>query len=179
MNLPVSNSVLRWAILYFFISLFPHQSQAQGDRLREYEIKAAYLYNFGKYVEWPAEALGDTNAPFVLGILGSDPFGGEVWASLAGQLIKERKLVIKKFATVEEVQGCHILFISSSEKDNLSGIHDQLKDSSILTVSENKAGIINFVIDKNRVRFEVDVGAAEQAKLKISAQLLKLAKVVR
>jgi hypothetical protein len=156
--------------------------------LTEYEIKAGYLYNFAKLTEWPPESFPDSNAPFVLGILGEDPFGGAL-DSLAGEPVKERKLAVKKFSSLSEVKDCHLLFISSSEKNNLARILEALKNKSVLTVSEagsflEMGGIIYFTTEESKpgkikVRFKVNLTAAKQAKLKISSQLLKVAAEIR
>ena len=145
--------------------------------------KAVFLYNFAKFVEWPAESFSDADAPIIIGILGNDPFGKVIDGAIKDKTVKGRKLSIKRFEKIEDVAVCHILFISSSEEKYLPAIMETLKDSSILTVGEVKqfaqrGGIINFILKENKIRFEINVDAAERAKLKISSKLLKLATIV-
>ncbi|OGP69342.1 MAG: hypothetical protein A2169_09630 [Deltaproteobacteria bacterium RBG_13_47_9] len=148
----------------------------------EYLIKAAYLYNFTKFVEWPPEAFEDDFSPINLFILGADPFG-EALDSIKNRTVQGRRLNIKYVNHIEEVSGCHILFISASEKENLRSILRILKNSTILTISETenfskRGGIINFIQVENKIHFEINPDAAQQGKLKISSQLLRLAKIV-
>ena len=151
--------------------------------LREYQIKAAFLYNFVKFVEWPDEALPDPSAPIALCVLGEDPFGVAL-ESINGKTVKGRQLVIKRFVGLQDLEVCRILFISSSEEGRLAQIFGSLKNSSILTVGEMErfiqlGGIISFTMESNKIRFEINADAAERAGLKISSKLLNLAKVVR
>ena len=150
---------------------------------REYQIKAAFLYNFAKFVEWPTEALIDPNAPIILGVLGKDPFGGAL-ESIKGKSVKGRKVAIRRFKGMQDLKFSHILFVSSSEKKRLAQIMRTIKDWSVLTVGDMEqfteaGGIINLIIERNRVRFEINLNAAERAGLKLSSKLLKLAKIVR
>jgi hypothetical protein len=145
-------------------------------------LKAAYLYNFTKFVEWPPEAFKDNLSPINLYILGADPFGVTL-DSIKNRMVQGRRLNIKHVNHIEEISGCHILFISASEKENLRSILRALKNSTILTVSEierfgQRGGIINFILVENKIHFEINPDAAQQSGLKISSQLLKLAKIV-
>lgn len=155
---------------------------AQTSANREYEIKAAYLYNFINYVNWPDSAL-PTGQSITLGVVGENPFG-EALDPLNGKIVKGRKLVIRKAATPEERKACQILFISPSEKSRMPDILAELKDAKVLTVSETegfaaRGGIINFIEERNKVRFEINPEAARRTGFTISSELLKLAKIVR
>jgi hypothetical protein len=148
----------------------------------EYLIKAAYLYNFMKFVEWPPEEFKDSLSPINLYILGTDPFGGAL-DSISDKMVKGRRLHIKHVNHVNEISGGHILFISASEKRNLRHTLRALKNSAILTVGEmdgfaQQGGVINFITVENRIQFEINPDAAQQSGLKISSQLLRLAKIV-
>jgi len=150
----------------------------------EYQVKAAFLYNFAKFVEWPTEAFPATNTAIILCILGEDPFGIDLEQAVKGKTANGKELTIRRIKEVQELKICHILFISSSEKKRLSQILEVTKNSSILTVGEmdrfaKLGGIINFVIEENKVRFEINVDVAEQAGLKINSKLLKLARIVK
>lgn len=155
---------------------------AESSSSHEYLIKAAFLYNFAKFVEWPAESFKDDLSPLNLYVLGEDPFGATL-DSIKDKTIRGRKLAIKRCNKIEEVEGCHILFVSASEKGNLRHILNALRNSNVLTVSEIEGfarlgGIINFIITKKRIHFEINPDEAQRSKLKISSQLLKLAHIV-
>lgn len=157
-------------------------ASAESQRSREYLIKAAFLYNFAKFVEWPAEAFKDGLDTLYLGVLGVDPFG-DALDSIKDKTVKGKKLVIKRFTKIDDLEKCHILFISASERGNLRNILQSLNNSSVLTVSEMEkfaqlGGIINLITIENNIHFEINPDAAERAKLKISSHLLKLAKIV-
>ena|GEM_PF-609554 len=148
------------------------------------QIKVAYLYNFAKLVDWPADVFKDPNTPIVLGIVGTDPFGDILDQNMVGRTANGRKLVIMRLKASDNLKACHLLFISSSEKSRLAQILAGLKGASILTVGDlphfiQSGGIINFFQEENRVQFEINVGAAERARLKISSRLLTLAKLVK
>ena len=156
----------------------PHQASAQSLSSREYEIKAAYLYNFIKYVDWPS--YGDTIS---IGVLGSDPFGPAL-APLNGKTVKGRRLVIKHLDSVRDAQQCQIIFVSSSERQRLQEIFESLRSARVLTVGETQGfadggGIINFIEENNKVRFEINAEAARRTGLNISSELLKLARLVK
>jgi hypothetical protein len=155
---------------------------AEPGNSPEYLIKAAYLYNFMKFVEWPPEAFRDRLSPIDLYILGTDPFG-EVLGSISDKVIKGRRLRIKHVNRVDQISGGHILFISASEKENLRHTLRAVRNSAILTVSEmngfaQQGGIINFITVENKIQFEINPDAAQQSRLKIGSQLLRLAKIV-
>ena len=169
------------AIVSFF--LCATALQAQQSSPTEYEVKAAYLYNFGKFVQWPSSALANGNS-FPICVLGRDPFGATLDSTTLGESINTKKIVIKRIASAEEAPGCRILFISSSEESRLREILRALDSTSVLTVSElphftRDGGMVQFVMEANRVRFEVNLTVAENASLVLSSQLLKVATAVR
>ncbi len=158
-------------------------AHAEQNTAKEYQIKAAFLYNFGKFVEWPAEHQARLGEAFVIGVFGEDPFGSDIDTLLAEKSIKEKKILIKRFRTLEELEPCHILFISPKEAKKLADIIKRLGDENVLTVSDTvefmaNGGMVNFVMEDNRVRFEINKLATDKAKLKLSSQLLKLARSV-
>ena len=164
--------------------LFLPAGRAGAQEANEYEVKAAYLYNFARFVEWPDNVSLDPNGPLVIAILGRDPFGGEIDRFIQGKTVNGRRLVIKRFSSLEAYEQCHILFVSSSEKRNLPRILAAVGNSSVLTVSETDrfaqiGGIINFITIENSIRFEINQAAAERVGLKISYKLLSLGRVVR
>ena len=156
---------------------------AEPSSSREYSVKGAFLYNFAKFVSWPEEAFRDDQMHITLCILGKDPFGGAL-ASVKGKSVKDRKVVIKHCATLDELGKCHILFISRSEEQNLSEILAKVKNWNTLTVSDmegfaQSGGVNNFVTVEKKIRFEINLDAAERTGLKISSKLLRLAKIVK
>ena len=149
----------------------------------EYKVKAAFLYNFAKFIEWPQESFTDLEQPFVICILGEDPFGTVLERMLAGKKIRGRDFALKRFASINDFRACQILFIASSERRSLDGILPRVGGKPILTVSEvegfaERGGMINFTMEELRVRFEVNVDALERKGLKANSQLLKLARIV-
>jgi hypothetical protein len=153
------------------------------DALSEYQVKAAYLFNFLKFVEWPDDSFADSLAPIVIGVVGEDPFGSALPQVTIGKTVQGRDLVIRKYHTGEGVRGAHILFISPSEKKRLPMILSSLRGSSVLTVADTEGfldagGMIQFLNENDRVRFAINVEATSRANLKMSSKLLSLAKVV-
>jgi uncharacterized protein DUF4154 len=158
-------------------------STVRAQSAGEYELKAVFLYNFAKFVEWPTSASAGTH-DIVLGIIGTDPFGEILDQTISGKTVNGRWLVIRRFRRAEDAKDCQIVFISSSEKKRLDSILESLQGAHVLTVGETpgfaqQGGIINFVLEDNRIHFEINVEAADRANLKISSKLLSLAKIVK
>jgi hypothetical protein len=149
----------------------------------EYEVKAAFLYNFARFVEWPAEAGHDAGAPFVIAILGRDPFGPVLDETVAGKTVGGRPIEVRRVPRVDEARDAQIVFVAPSERPNVAAILKALERPGLLTVGDMdgfalQGGAINFTVQARRVRFEINPAAAEQARLKMSSQLLKLATLV-
>jgi hypothetical protein len=164
-------------------------AQAQENRPPDYRVKAAFIYNFGKFVEWPDAAFASTNAPLVIGVLGGDPFHGDCERIVANKSINGHPVIVRQISypisarqtpDYFDLKSCHILFISASGSGNLPDILDALKGASVLTVTDNldhfaTSGVmINFVMENESVRFEINADAARHAGLKISSKLLTL-----
>jgi hypothetical protein len=154
--------------------------RAQESPPTEYQLKAAFLYNFAKFVEWPPVAFGETTSPMIIGILGENPIRGDLDRAIRDKTINKRPLVIKEPHSAAEWTNCHILFISTSEKKRLPEILESLHGASVLTVSEmdgftQTGGMINFISEGNKIRFQINEAAAKNAGLKISSKLLSLA----
>jgi hypothetical protein len=155
---------------------------AQSDGLTEDQIKAGFLFNFTKFVEWPPNAFPNASAPIVIAIVGDNPFGETLSATAAGKTVGGRAVVVKQFKDGQDLRACTILFISSSEKRQLAHIFESLKGSSVLTVSEipgfaRSGGMIAFLVEENKVRLEIDLDAALEARLKVSAKLIGVARL--
>lgn len=146
----------------------------------EYQVKAAFLYQFVNFVEWPPHAL--RNHTIIIGVLGDSPIA-EALTAIEGEEAKGRTVTVKRFKELDDLEFVHILFISPDATGRLKEIRKRLAGSSTLEVSEvagfaRNGGMINFITVGNKIRFEINVEAAEQARLKISSQLLKLAKIM-
>ena len=158
--------------------------QGQRPKPTEYEVKATYLYNFGRFVEWPAKAAQAEGDSFSICVLGQDPFGPALDSVLADATIGGRKVVAKRIPASQGAVNCRVLFISSSENTRLKQILTTLRGTSVLTVSElpqfsQRGGMVQFILEGNKVRFEVNLAAAEHAGLTLSSELLKVAVNVR
>ncbi|HVM60495.1 MAG TPA: YfiR family protein [Verrucomicrobiae bacterium] len=156
---------------------------AAAPALSEYQVKALFLFNFAKYVDWPSNAFGDGSAPIVIGLVGDDTFGDDVIRTVGGKSVNNRPVVFKHVAGEQEYRTCHILFVSASEKDHLSSILAAVKNTSVLTVGETDGfltlnGMINFSKKDNKIRLEINLVPAQQANLKLSSKLLSVADVV-
>jgi hypothetical protein len=155
-------------------------SRAQESPPTEYQLKAAFLLNFAKFVEWPPTAFAGANSPMILGILGENPFGDVLERTIRDKTISNHPLVVKEFHSSAEATNCHILFISTSEKARLPEILAGLRGASVLTVGETDrftetGGMINLFRQGNKIRFQINEAAAKGVGLKISSKLLSLA----
>jgi hypothetical protein len=154
--------------------------RAQESQPTEYQLKAAFLFNFAKFVQWPPTAFEGVASPIVVGVLGENPFHDDLARTIRNKTIDEHPLVIKEFRSPSEATNCHILFISTSEKNRLPEILKGLKGTSVLTVGEmehftESGGMINFVLVGKKIRFQINNDEATKAGLKISSKLMSLA----
>jgi hypothetical protein len=159
------------------------RAQPEPPSPTEYEVKAAFLYNFTRFVEWPPEGLRDPGAPFVIAIVGRDPFGAVLDETVAGKTAGGRPIEVRRVPRVEEARDAQIVFVSSAERSNIAAILKELDRPGILTVGDTdgfamRGGAINFTMQARKVRFEINPAVTEQAGLKVSSQLLKLATLV-
>ena len=158
----------------------PADLRTQNPPPGEYEVKAAFLFNFAKFVEWPQSAFADANSPLIIGVLGDDPFGDVLERTVAGKLVQGRPLRVQRWKRLVEMRYCHILFVSPSERGELPEILERFQAAAVLTVSEEDGfdelgGMIHFLLQENKVRFAINNRAAKAAGLKISSRLLMLA----
>lgn len=170
-------------ILVNFVILTSHAQMGFTTYPTEYQVKAKYLYNFARFVEWPDQSFTHKSTPYTIGILGEDPFGIDLDKTVEGKKIKGRNFIIKRFNEISDFQYCHILFISLNEQEKTKRVIKKLKGSSILTVSdiENFAedgGIINFFMTEEKIRFKINFQSANASNLKISSQILRQAKII-
>jgi hypothetical protein len=176
----VSRLLIRLSLLCFFLalSLTATSSPAQEVHPTESQVKAAYLYNFGKFVGWQADRASADS--FEICVLGKDPFGAVLDATVAGESIGGRKITIEKPPGIEQATGCSVLFVSLSEESRLAPILATAQKMSLLTVSDiprfvERGGIIGLVAQQGKIRFEVNRSAAERSHLTLSSDLLKVA----
>jgi len=149
-----------------------------GQTVDELEVKAAFIFNFSKFVEWP---MGNSSAPFVIGIFGDDPFGSTIDDLTKGKTVFGRQIQIRRIKDPAEAKQCQIVFVRAAEKDKAAQLLAAVKGDPVLTVGETKeflkmGGIIFMALDENRVSLMINGASAEQAKLKISAKLMSLAR---
>ena len=156
--------------------------QAQSE-VEEHKVKAAFIYHFAQLVDWPAGALGDGSQPMNLCTVGDDPFRGELENSVEGKVADLHVMRVRHLKKIQEAHDCQILFISKSEEKQLAEILMELGNAAVLTIGESdrfaqQGGMIQLTLDDNKVRFNINVGAAQKSGLKISSKLLLLAKEV-
>jgi hypothetical protein len=160
------------------------RAAGQGVASSEYVVKAAFLYHFAQFVEWPATAFHDANSPYVYCTVGLDPFRGALDSALKDKTVGTRAFEVRHLKQALEVQGCHVVFLGESPKRQVGQATAALQGSPVLLVGESEefleeGGMIGFLLEDNKVRFEVNLEATDKAGLKLSAKLLALAKTVK
>ena len=158
-------------------------ASAQANPSSEYAVKAAFLFHFAQFVEWPPDAFKNAAAPLTYCTVGEDPLNGALESVLSGKNIGTHPIRVEHVKQAQELQSCQILFIGIAEKKRLAATLESVKSSPVLTVGDSEhfiqqGGIIGFCQEENKIRFEINLGAAGSARLKISARLLSLAKTV-
>ena len=178
---PIRLAPLFAAVLAVASVTNPINAQAVG----EYELKAAFVYNFARFVEWPAQAFKEPGEPIKVCILGENPFGRALDIALQGKVAESRTFVIEQISDLRQAIGCHILFVSASERRRVRPILEAVRTrSGVLSIGDledfaAQGGVVNFKLEDGRIRFEINVIAAGQQGLRVSAKLLSLAKIVR
>ena len=164
------------------MAFLDNSGRAQQTQPTEYQLKAAFLFNFAKFVEWPAPAFASNNSPLIIGVLGDNPFRDDLARMIQNKLIDDHPLKVVEFKDFHAATGltnCHILFICSSEKDRLPEIFESLRGSAALTIGESanfaeSGGMIQFFMEQTKIRFQINQDAATKSKLKISSKLMSL-----
>jgi hypothetical protein len=157
---------------------------ADDARALEERVKAAYLYRFAEYVEWPESTFARRDAPVTIGVLGSETLADELAQAVVGRTVNDRPVAVKRLKPGEPLTGVHVLFIGKAESARLNQLAQGAQPRSILTVTESdgalaRGSVINFVVADRRVRFEISLESAEKSKLKLSSRLLAVAQQVR
>ncbi len=170
--------------ILLFVLFILNPSAARSQQYTEYELKAAYLFNFGKFVQWPAEAFKKSTDPFIIGIYGNDPFGEILQQTIQNKALLNRPVILINVTTPEEAETCHVLFICKTDKLQLNQIIQAINNKPVLTVGDNiddfcqSGGMINFTSQHSQKRFEINNKASSRAKLVISSKLLSLSRIV-
>jgi hypothetical protein len=157
--------------------------KAQNAALTEEQIKAGFLFNFTKFVEWPPESFAEANSPIVMGIVGNSVVEKLLTDVAAGKSVNGRAVIVRQIKEVQDVRGCQILFVGSSDEKRAPQILAELKVSSVLSVGEapgfiQAGGMINFFVEDNKVRLEINVDAATRVRLRISAKVIAVGRLV-
>jgi len=167
-------------ILFAFAILFLSVGNAAAQVSREYQLKAVFLYNFAQFAEWPANTFAETNSPFVIGIVGPDPFGSALEETIRGETVAGHPLAVRHYARAADIQTCHLLFISQPAIREANEILNAVKGKPVLTVSDLDTAatsqiMIRFVVENNKVHFRINAEAARAANLTLSSKLLRVA----
>lgn len=197
----MSRKTLIYIILTAWLSLtsFVQPVMGNNDASSEYQIKAAFVFNFLKFVEWPKSKMKDENEPIIIGIIGKNVFQ-DAFENLKNKTIEGRKVIVKRYKgiselddnpqeqpekhpQIEDIRKSHLLFICPSEKNYMKNIIESVENHGILTVADTEGfleagGIINLMMEKKKVRFEINMVAAKESEIQIRSQLLRLAKKV-
>jgi hypothetical protein len=161
---------------------FPAASLPLAPNAPEYDVKAAMIYNFALFIDWPDQSFSSATEPISVCVLGEDPFGQSLETNFEGKTVRGRQLEIRRVQRLPELQTCHIAFISPSERKRIPEIISAVGNSSVLTIGDVKdfvesGGVIGFRTEDEKIRFDINIKAAQHANLKISYKLLNLATV--
>jgi hypothetical protein len=182
---PWKKRIAKSALVLLYCLVLPawFDSGLRAQSPTEEELKAAFIYHFAQFVEWPPDAFPDDRAPIVIGVLGDDSFREVLTQTVENKVVQGRKFVVRKWKRNEVAQDCQILFIASSESTVLAETLQNIKAPGVLTIGEadgfaQRGGMINFILSDKKLNFEINRKSAKSAGLKISSNLLTLAKAV-
>jgi hypothetical protein len=175
--------LLLLALLSVNLVFGPARGADAASPTDEFEVKAAFLNHFSTLVEWPTGAFGESEEPAAVCVLGDDPFGAYLDRAFEARRVDGRTVEIRRFADSEAARSCHVLFVASSERSRVAEVHRRLAGRSILTVSDMRGyavsgGMIQLKLDGGRVRFDINLTAVQDANLKVSSKLLRLATTI-
>jgi YfiR/HmsC-like len=157
---------------------------AWGQMAEEYHVKAAFLFNFAKFVDWPPQAFKSAADPIAICVVGTNPFGNALEQAVSGHVVEGRSFAVRQISDLQQMGACNMVFVPLSERKRLASIFHEMKTSGVLTVGEcdnftAEGGIINLRIEDGNVRIQINVVAAAQQQIHISSKLLGLAEIVR
>jgi hypothetical protein len=177
--------VRKIAVFVFLLmaGIMPLSDAATNSGNREYALKAVFLYRCSQFVEWPENAFSDSGSPLVIGILGSDPFGNAIDATVKGEVVNGRKVVVQRYDGISDVKDCHILFICNSEEERVDEVLEGIRNQHILTIGDtagfaSRGGMVEIDIERNKLQAKVNLRSAKASGLTISSKLLRLAKII-
>lgn len=178
----MKSRLIRFLLLLSLVIPATSTSLGQGAPSRENQVKAAFIYNFAQFVEWPDDAFLGNGAPFVIGVLGDGGLHAELERTLKGKTAGGREFAVRYYSRASDVQRCHILFVGASEQGRVGEVMQKVARQGTLTVGDfdgftAASGVVRFMTEDNRLRFEVNVDAANDERLRISSKLLKLARI--
>lgn len=155
---------------------------AQSSSAKEYQIKAVFLYNFTHFIDWPPTAFESSYAPFVIGIIGNDPFGSYLDAAVESERIGTHLIKLNRYSSVADIQKCHILYVASNDPEEIKRILQSVNGKNVLTVGDTPnfirwGGMVRFFKEENKIRLQINNTVAKSARLKISSKLLRVAQV--
>jgi len=169
-----------------FLSGWPRADAraAEDTETLEQRVKAAYLYKFAGYIEWPAKSFSRSDTPVTIGVMGNELLAAELIQAVTGRTVNDRVVTVKRLKAGDSLAGIHVLFIGKTESARLNQLAQSAQPRSILTVTESDGAlahgsVINFVLNDGRVRFEIALDSAEKSGLKLSSRLLAVAQEVR
>jgi hypothetical protein len=170
-------------LVFLLLTFFGGNAAVAAGSNREFGIKAAFIFNFAQFVEWPTNAFVDAESPLIIGVLGVNPFGNSLDEIVRGETVRGRKIVVRYFPSNRPIETCHILFVAQSEANRVSELIALLRGKPILLVSDinrfsRRGGMITLVTEQNKVSFNINLEAAKIARLNLSSKLLRLGHLV-
>jgi len=173
-------AILAWTVPALILTL---QCRAEAPTW-EYKVKAAFIYAFAQYVEWPNSAFAGADSPFVVATVGADPFQGALERAMAGKFVGGRAVNVRHFDTPDHIDVCQILFVPASLDSTLDAVFSKVGGQPVLTVGETDAfcpagGAIQFFIESDHMRFEINRDATDAAGLRVSSKLMSLARIYK
>ena len=171
------------AIFILFLCSISARTFAQNDSPSEYQVKAAFLFNFAKFVDWPSGTYPGPQSPFAICVLGDDPFGPVLENTLAGKSLGTHPVVLRRTKDLAEARRCQVVFVSSSQSHRYAEVVEGVRGARVLLVGEtdgfaSAGGAIEFTLEGNHVRFAINPEAAQRTGLTLSSKLLMLARIV-
>ena len=179
-NLRLQSAALLFASIVCIVEC---SASVWGQAVNETEAKATFLYHFTHFVAWPPRSLSQNPSPFVIGILGEDPFGNVLDQTIRDEVVEGRKIVVERYSNLASLKACQILFISRSEESRLDEILSAIKDKPILTVAEipqfaKRGGTINLITERNKIRIALNISTTQARQLTFSSNLLRVAEII-
>ena len=168
-----------WLVVWVFVC--ENLPAAETGGLTETQIKAAYVFNFTKFTEWPASNSASEDTPIVIGVLGDDSFGKILAELTKGEVVRKHPLVVTNLNASDDLGACQVLFVRSSDKEQIPALLLKLKGTPVLTVADtdgfvDRGGMVNFITDQQKVKFEINQTAVEESGLRLSSKVFQIAK---